>query len=110
MSDLTNFPPAGPNPGGGNDNDKPVVQSYSHQPVAARVPEKVARGVYSTGQLILDSPKEFIIDFIQSLTRPHQVVGRVVVTPATMEEFAQAFSTNLENYTATYGPPPALPP
>ena len=56
MSDLTNLPPAG-------GDDKPVVQQYTHQPVAARVPEKVARGVYSTGQLVLDSPKEFIIDF-----------------------------------------------
>lgn len=88
----------------------PDIQQFTHNPVAARVPEKVARGVYSTGQLILDSPKEFIIDFIQALTRPHQVVGRVVVTPATMEEFAAAFSKNLENYTTTYGPPPALPP
>jgi len=87
----------------------PEFQQFTHNPVAARVPEKVARGVYSTGQLILDSPKEFVIDFIQSLTRPHQVVGRVVVTPATMEEFAAAFAKNLENYASSFGPPPTLP-
>jgi hypothetical protein len=104
MSDLTNIPPAG---NGGD--DKPIVQSYSHQPIGARVPEKIARGVYSTGQLVLDSPKEFIIDFLQGLTRPHQVVSRVVITPQTMQEFINALQTNLENYTKTFGPPPPLP-
>src|SRR5215475_13770039 len=106
MSDLTNIPPA--NNGGGGD-DKPIVQSYSHQPVAARVPETVARGVYSTGQLVLDSPKEFIIDFLQGLTRPHQVVARVVITPQTMQEFIGALQQNLDNYTKSFGPPPPLP-
>jgi hypothetical protein len=105
MSDLTNLPPAG-----GDDRDKPIVQQYSHQPVAARVPEKVARGVYSTGQLVLDSPKEFIIDFLQGLTRPHQVVSRVVLSPQTMSEFVAALQQNLDNYTKTFGPPPPLPP
>lgn len=102
MSDLTNIPPAG-------GDDKPIVQQYSHQPVAARVPEKVARGVYSTGQLVLDSPKEFVVDFLQGLTRPHQVVARVVLSPQTMQEFITALQQNLENYSKTFGPPPPLP-
>src|SRR5437762_10338012 len=104
MSDLTNIPPAG---NGGD--DKPIVQSYSHQPISARVPERVARGVYSTGQLVLDSPKEFVIDFFQGLTRPFQVTARVVMTPATMSEFAAALQLNLENYTRAFGPPPPMP-
>src|SRR5690349_11052404 len=62
---------------------KPQVQPYSHSPVAARVPEKVVRGVYCTGQVVLDSPKEFVVDFLQGLTRPFQVAARVVMTPAT---------------------------
>ena len=62
-------------------SDKPDVTPFSHQPVAARVPEKVARGVLSTGQLVLDGPKEFVIDFLNGLTRPHQVSARVVLAP-----------------------------
>ncbi len=107
MSDLTNLPS-----GGGDDrpgDDKPIVQSYTHQPVGARVPEKSSRGVYSTGQLVLDSPKEFVIDFLQGLTRPHQVVARVVVTPQTMQEFINALQLNLDNFTRTFGAPPPLP-
>src|SRR5206468_2803295 len=73
MPDEPPTPPAGdPTPPGdqtpGNKppfSDAPVVQPYSHQPVSARVPERVARGVYSAGQIILDSPKEFVIDFLQ---------------------------------------------
>lgn len=98
-------------PGGGSPfGEQPVVQRYSHQPVSARVPERVARGAYSTGQIILDSPKEFIIDFLQGLTRPQQVTARVVLHPATMGEFATALRQNLDNYTRTFGPPPQLPP
>jgi hypothetical protein len=104
MSDLTNLP------SGSGDDDKPIVQSYTHQPVGARVPEKSSRGVYSTGQLVLDSPKEFVIDFLQGLTRPHQVVARVIVTPQTMQEFINALQLNLDNFTRTFGAPPPLPP
>ncbi len=93
-----------------SDPNKPITQQFQHQSVAARVPERVAKGVYCTGQLVLDSPKEFIIDFLQGLTRPYQVVARVVVTPQTMAELANAFKQNLDNYTTTFGPPPQLPP
>ncbi len=78
---------------------------------SARVPEKV-RGVYCTGQIIHDSPKEFVIDFLQGLNRPFQVVARVVMTPQTFAEFIQTFQQNLGNYTRTFGEPtmPATPP
>jgi hypothetical protein len=75
---------------------------------SARVPEKV-RGVYCTAQVIHDSPKEFVIDFMQGLTRPFQVVARVVMTPATMAEFIAAYDKNVENYTRQFGPPPPVP-
>jgi hypothetical protein len=79
---------------------------------SARVPERVKSGVYCTAQVIHDSPKEFVIDFMQGLTRPFQVVARVVITPATMAEFIGAYEKNVENYTKMFGPPPtpATPP
>jgi hypothetical protein len=94
-----------------SDGEKPLIQPIEHQPVAARVPERVARGVYSTGQLVLDGPKEFVIDFLQGLTRPHQIGMRVVVTPQTLLEMVMALRENLGNYTRTFGaPPPFNPP
>src|ERR1700748_1752083 len=83
--------------------DQPITQQVMHQNIAARVPERVARGVYSTGQVVLDSPKEFVIDFLQSLTRPHAVVARVVVTPQTMTEFISALQQNLQRYKTAFG-------
>ena len=70
----------------------------------------MARGVYCTGQVILDSPKEFIVDFLNALTRPHQVVARVVMHPQTMAEFARALAQNIQVYKGTFGDPPPLPP
>jgi hypothetical protein len=102
--------PGGANPPGGEGGfDKPIREPLHHQPVSARVPERVARGAYTTGQLVLDGPKEFVIDFLQGLTRPFNVGARVVVTPQTMDEFVRALTSNLENYTRTFGPPPPLP-
>jgi hypothetical protein len=75
---------------------------------SARVPEKVARGVYCTAQVIQDSPKEFVIDFMQGLSRPFQVGARVVITPATMGEFIAAYEKNLDTYTKNFGPPPPI--
>jgi hypothetical protein len=91
-------------------DDKPTVHQHTHTPVAARVPEKVSRGVYCSGQVVMESPKELVIDFLQGLTRPFQVVSRVVVTPQTMVEFIQAYEKNLEGYIQQFGQPPTLPP
>ena len=74
------------------------------------MPEKVGKGVYCTGQVIHDSPKEFVIDFLQGLkSRPYAVVARVVMTPQTMGEFISTFQENLGNYEKQFGPPPQLP-
>ncbi|HEX8912001.1 MAG TPA: DUF3467 domain-containing protein [Humisphaera sp.] len=106
MSDMSTPPPPGP-----FDPNAPQAQPppQNQAPLSARVPEKVARGVFTTGQVVLDGPKEFVIDFFQHLTRPHQVVARVVVTPSTMAELIGAMRTNIENYTRAFGPPPPLP-
>jgi len=85
------------------------AQAFQHQPVAARVPERFARGAITTGVLVLDSPNEFVLDFLQSLTRPHQIVARVVVTPAIMEQIVTAAGDNLSKYVSAFGTPPALP-
>ncbi|HEY7086653.1 MAG TPA: DUF3467 domain-containing protein [Tepidisphaeraceae bacterium] len=91
-----------------SDSDKPIRETFEHQPISARVPERLGKGVYTTGQVVLDGPKEFVIDFLQGLTRPHQVGARVVMTPQTMAEFATALQQNLENYGKTFGPPPPV--
>jgi hypothetical protein len=90
-------------------DERPSGQTFQHTPVGARVPERLAKGVYSTGQVILDSPREFVIDFLQGLTRPYQVALRVVMAPPTFEELSKALRENIDNYTRSFGPPPSLP-
>ena len=111
VSDEPINPPGPPNPAPNPfHDDKPVTGVYQHNPVSARVPDRVARGVYCTGQVILDSPKEFIVDFLNALTRPHQVVARVVMHPQTMAELARALAQNIQIYKGNFGDPPPLPP
>jgi hypothetical protein len=103
-------PPLPPNPFSQGEPPRPPGEEPQGH-FSARVPEKV-RGVYCTAQVIHDSPKEFIIDFMQGLTRPFQVVARVVMTPATMAELIAAYEKNVEAYSKQFGAPtpPPVPP
>lgn len=99
-------PPAGGPPG----NDPGFfTQELQHQQVSARVPEKVNRGVFSTGALIFQGPHEFGIDFVLRMVQPHQVVARVVLPPTLIPSFIGALRENLNRYQAQFGPPPPLP-
>ena len=67
--------------GGGAAPHPPTAysQQIAHSPVSARVPERVARGVMTTGVIVLDSPNEFVLDFLQGLSRPPSIAARVVL-------------------------------
>ena len=108
MSNPTN--PFSQGPGGGSGGGGEEKQQQQH--FSARVPEKVARGIYTTGQIIQDSPKEFVIDFMLGHMRPFQIGARVVITPQTMQEFIAALQQNVDAYERQFGafPPPPPPP
>src|SRR3982751_4318477 len=90
-------PPDDQNPGGPNPNQPQPEgnsgqfnQRIAHAPVTARVPEKVSRGVFSTGVIVIDGPFEFVLDFVMGLVQPRQVVARVVMSPVVVAQFVNA--------------------
>ena len=94
--------PAGP-------DDATYTQKFSHSPVAARVPEKIGKGIFSTGVLVQDGPGEFVLDFLQGLAKPPTIVARVVLSPVAMNTFVNSLKENLGNFTKTFGTPQPLP-
>jgi hypothetical protein len=103
---------AGPRPDGGAGH---FNQRIEHSPVTARVPERIARGVFSTGVIIIDGPYEFVLDFVMGLVQPRQVVARVILTPVVVEQFIHAIRDNVAKYEARFGkiadiPRPPTPP
>lgn len=76
----------------------------------ARVPDRVADGCFSTGAIVMTGPSEYIVDFLQTIGRPHRVATRVVIPHPVMPQFIEALSTNLELYRNRFGDPPAPPP
>ena len=75
-------PDGGQGPGGEKEGGSAVFsQPFHNQPVAARVPEKLARGMFTTGVLVQDGPNEFVLDFLQTLSRPPQITARVSCRP-----------------------------
>ena len=95
--------PPGQGPGG------VFSQPFQNQPVAARVPEKLARGVFTTGILVQDGPHEFVLDFLQQLSRPPQIGARVILSPGVMDALVRTLADNLNKYVQTFGPPQPLP-
>jgi len=106
---MAEFPGSGgPQQPAGGENSA-YSQAFKHQSVSARVPERVARGVFSTGALVLEGPNEFVIDFLQGLTRPFTVVARIVLAPPVMDQLVGALKENVNIYTQRFGPPPTMP-
>lgn len=76
--------------------------------VRARVPDHVHRGVFSTGAIVMTGPNEFVIDFVQNLGRPFQVVARVILPHAVMPQFVDALGKNIDLFRQRYGPLPTV--
>ena len=72
----------------------------------ARVPDRVADGCFSTGAIVMTGPTEYIVDFLQTIGRPHRVAARVVIPHPVMPQFIDALSTNLQLYRNRFGDPP----
>lgn len=106
------------NPVPPNDPNQPQQQGgapgtyslqFKHNPVAARVPEGKGSGVFSTGALVQNLNNEYVLDFVQGLARPAQIVARVVMSPIAMGQFIGALQENLRMFTDKFGAPQPLP-
>src|SRR5581483_11551043 len=93
-----NIPPEGQGPPPGGGPPAAYSQESQHANVGARVPERVARGVFSTGALVLQEATEFVLDFLLRMNQPQQVVARVVLPIGLMPRLIEALRENLERY------------
>jgi hypothetical protein len=87
------------------DGEGPYCEEIQHSQVSALVPERVARGVFSTGAVVVQGVHEFILDFLLRMSQPQQVAARVVLPPGVVAQFIAALTDNLNNYQSKYGPP-----
>lgn len=107
MNEPPQDPPHRPDPPKPNDPGA-FTQEVHHAPVSARVPEKVGRGVFSTGVMVFQGQHEFILDFVLRMAQPHQIAARVVMPPSMIPNLISAIRDNVANFQAKYGPPPPL--
>jgi len=94
-------------------NEQNDDSQQSHQirmnKVTARVPEKIGRGVFSTGAIVMSGPNELLIDFIQQMGRPHNVVARVILPLNAMPQVIAAIERNLSEFQGKFGKPNEIP-
>src|SRR5262249_5571052 len=95
----------------GSKGDPPTYsQEFHFANISARVPERVARGVFSTGVLVLQGASEFTLDFVLRMNQPHQIVARVFLPLALTPKLIDTLKANPEKYRQPFGTlPPALP-
>lgn len=96
-------------PNSPSDNEPASMQRIAHNPTSARVPEKVARGAVATGVLVYFGQNEFVLDFLQFISRPPMLAARVVMAPAVTEQFLAVLKENLARHAAQFGPTQQLP-
>lgn len=53
----------------------------------------------------MTGPTEFIVDFLQTVGRPHRVATRVVIPHVVMPQFVDALQKNLDIYRSRFGEP-----
>ncbi|MFM7036259.1 MAG: DUF3467 domain-containing protein [Planctomycetaceae bacterium] len=85
-------------------DDGPHSQEIRHSHIGALVPQHVARGVFTTGAVVLQGQHEFIIDFLLRMQQPQQVASRVVMPPAVVAQFIAALQDNIHRYEDRFGP------
>ncbi len=102
-----------PPPADENSPDQPQSQEVRHSHVGALVPAHVARGIFSTGAVVLQGQHEFIVDFLLRMQQPQQVAARIVLPPAVVAQFIQALQENLKKHEDRFGqillPTPPVP-
>lgn len=90
------------------DEDRPdPIDRTPH--LRARVPDHVAEGTFSSGAIVVTGVTEFIIDFLQTVARPHKVAARIIIPHAVMPQFIDALGKNLTIYRDRFGDPPQPP-
>lgn len=72
----------------------------------ARIPDHIAGGTFSSGAIVMTGPSEFVIDFLQTIGRPHRVACRVVLPHPVLPQFITALKTNIDLYEKRFGPAP----
>ena len=87
----------------------PLNPNQENPALRARVPDDVADGCFSTGAIVMTGPSEFVVDFLQTIGRPHRVAARVVIPHPVMPQFIDALNTNLELYRSRFGEPQTVP-
>lgn len=104
----TNPPESNP-PGPPSDDNRGNNPGQPNHAIRARVPDHIGDGCFSTGAIVMTGPSEFIVDFLQTIGRPHKLAKRVVIPHPVMPQFIEALNTNLDLYKTRFGEPVAPP-
>lgn len=88
-----------------NPGQAPLISDeINNQPLSARVPEAVGRGIFSTGTIVTLGAHELLLDFLLTLGRPHHLAARVVLPHAVAAMTANLLQRGMESYEKHFAP------
>ncbi len=76
-----------------------------NQPFNIELPEDVAEGVYSNLAVVMSSPSEFVIDFVNLLPNKQsaKVRSRIIMTPDNLKRLVRVLQHQLHGYEQQVG-------
>jgi len=90
-------------------NEPRPEQEQEQKMFSARVPESARSGVFSTGVILFTGPYEMVMDFVQNIGPPANVVARVIVPHGVVPNLLEALRKNWELYIQRFGTPSEPP-
>lgn len=68
-----------------------------------KITDDIAKGTYANNAMIVHSPEEFIMDFINMTPTGGMVTSRIIISPPHAKRLLKALTTNVQKYEQQFG-------
>jgi len=73
------------------------------KPLQVKVPDDVARGVYSNTMAVFHTREEFVLDFLNVFPPAGIATARIITSPGHLKRIIRALDENLRRYEERFG-------
>jgi hypothetical protein len=73
------------------------------KPLRIKVPDEVARGVYTNAMAVFHTREEFVLDFLNVFPPGGIATARIITSPGHIKRILRALNENLRRYEERFG-------
>jgi hypothetical protein len=80
-----------------------IKEPDGKKPLRVKVPDEVARGVYSNTMAVFHTREEFVLDFLNVFPPGGIATARIITSPGHIKRIIRALDDNLRRYEERFG-------